>query len=121
MPEPAESTIPTLRELQARLQEVTQLLRQPTTIDEQARQALAELTAELARLLDAGAVPAEEVKRLAENTTHLAEALHHPHPSSGIAGIRERFEQALASAEAHAPLAVGLARRLVNALANLGI
>jgi hypothetical protein len=34
---------------------------------------------------------------------------------------RERLEEAVVEAEAQAPLAVGLARRLLDTLANIGI
>ena len=35
--------------------------------------------------------------------------------------VRDQFEQAVLDAEAHAPVAVGLARRLMETLTNLGI
>ena len=62
-----------------------------------------------------------EVAQLAGTTAQLAEALHRRHQPGWLAQVRDRFEAAALRAEAHAPVAVGLARRLLDALANIGI
>jgi hypothetical protein len=112
MPETPEPSQPAVPEVQARLQEVARLLKQSGSLDPAARQALADLVSELA--------PPDEVTHLAETTAHLAEALHRPEPRLPVT-LRDRLEQSIVNAEAHAPTAVGLARRLLDALANIGI
>jgi hypothetical protein len=121
MPNAPEPHKPAVEEIQARLQDVARRLRQSGPLDLQSQQALAELVDELSKALQAGAVPPSEVTHLAESTAHLAESLHQ-HPNVGPLGrARDRLEQALLAAEAQAPTAVGLARRLLEALSNIGI
>lgn len=121
MSESAEQPERTLPEIQARLRDVAAMLRQSTAIDRAAKRDLAELVEELNRTLDTTALPTPELTQLAESTAHLAESLHRQQTQHLPARARERLEQALSDAEAHAPLAVGLARRLVETLANLGV
>jgi hypothetical protein len=97
------------------------MLRQNKTIDQQSRHALAELVDELTKSLQGQNVPPAEVARLAESTAHLAESLHHHRERSMLGAARESLEQAAVGAEAHAPLLVGLARKVVDVLAGFGI
>jgi hypothetical protein len=120
MPDTPDST-PSAQEVQTRLQEVAGLLRKSRTLDAEAQRTLAELVEELSTLLAAGNVPPAEVARLAESTVHLAESLHHPHDRGLLGNARDRLDGAVIDAEAHAPVAVGLARRFLDALANIGI
>ncbi len=121
MSETPEAKPPALPGIQARLNEVTELLRQPGSLDPQAKQALTELVDGLNQTHQEGAVPAPEVANLAHDTAHLAESLH-PHPNTGLLGAaRDRLEQAIYDVEAHAPVVAGLAHRLLDALANIGI
>jgi hypothetical protein len=115
-PEPSQPAVP---EVQTRLQDVARRLRQSDSIDSESQQALAELVDELSRNL-AGPMPPDAVTHLAETTAHLAEALQHHEKRLPIT-LRDRLERALVNAEAHAPTAVGLTRRLLDALANIGI
>jgi hypothetical protein len=95
-------------------------LREPGHIDHKAQQALAALLDELSNILEGATIPAAEVTHLAESTAHLAEALHQQ--DRGLLGnARERFDRALWKAEARVPTVVGLARRLLEALGNIGI
>jgi hypothetical protein len=118
MPETPQPGPPPAPEVQARLQEVARALRQSTAIDAESQEALADLVEELSRSLRTS--DAAEVTRLAETTAHLAEALHHRQGEVPVT-LRDRLERAAINAEAHAPIAVGLARRLLDALANIGI
>jgi hypothetical protein len=113
--------IPSVPELKARLHAIAQRLRQPGPVDPEAQRALAELVDELSASLGSADVPPAEVAHLAESTAHLAESLHHRHNPGLVGNARDRLEQAALNAEARAPLAVGLARRLLDALANIGI
>ena len=121
MPDRSSPGTPSIPEIQARLAELTQRLRDSATLDPESREALGKLVGELSTLLQTTQVPPAEVAELARTTTHLADSLH-PHPQPGMLGkVRDQFEQAVLDAEAHAPVAVGLARRLMETLANLGI
>lgn len=121
MPETPGPNTPSVPEIQARLQAVADLLRQPGSIDPAAKAALAALVDELSKTLQTGAVPTVEVAHLAESTALLAESLHHHREHGLLEGIRDRLDLAVINAEAHAPIAVGLARRLMDALANIGV
>jgi hypothetical protein len=120
MPDTPEPT-PSVQEVEARLHEVAKLLRKSRSLDAEAKSVLAELVDELSTALAAGNVPPAEVARLAESTVHLAESLQHPHDKGLLGNARDRLEGAVIDAEAHAPVAVGLARRFLDALANIGI
>jgi Domain of unknown function (DUF4404) len=121
MPDTPRSNPSSLQEVQTRLREVAQMLRKSGSYDAATQRILVELVDELNAALKAENVPPTEVARLAESTALLAESLHQQH-SRGILGTaRDRLEGAMIDAEAHAPTAVGLARRLLDALANIGI
>ncbi|MCS6851004.1 MAG: DUF4404 family protein [Gemmataceae bacterium] len=109
------------QELRTRLREVAELMSRSASLDAESQKALRELLDELTQALDAAHVPAEELHHLAESTAHLAEALHQQQDRGVLGKARQRLEWAVANAEQHAPLAVGLARRLLDALANIGI
>jgi hypothetical protein len=118
IPEPGKPTVP---EIQARLQEVARMLRQSGTLDAESQRTLAELVGELSKALAAPKVPAAAVTHLAESTAHLAESLHRTQDEGLLGRARDRLEAALLNAESHAPVPVGLARQLLDALANIGI
>jgi hypothetical protein len=117
-PSPGTPSVP---EIQARLQAAAHLLRRKGPLDAEAKSALAELVDELGRILHTSEVPPAEVTHLAESTAHLVEALHQQRLRELPVSVRERLERAAVRAEAQAPTAVGVARRLLDALANLGI
>jgi hypothetical protein len=117
-PVPDPASVP---EIQARLQAVAKRLRETRSLDPESRRTLAELVGELSTVLQSSQVPPSEVARLAETTTHLADSLQHHHEPGVLGKVRDQFEQAVLGAEAKAPVAVGVARRLLDALANLGI
>jgi hypothetical protein len=120
MPEPPGSP-PTPPEVQARLHAVAQLLRQAEHLTPQARRALAELVDELSDALSSPGAGAAETARLTESTAHLLEALGRRHDTGVLAAARDRVDEAIVAAETKAPVAAGLARRLVEALSNIGI
>ncbi len=120
MADKTEST-PGVPELRARLEEVANTLRQSDALKPASQAALAELIEELSKTLNTQAVAPAEVTHLAESTAHLAEALHQRRDSGFLARARESLERAVTNAEARAPLTVGLARRLLETLANVGI
>jgi hypothetical protein len=115
------SNTPALSEIRSRLHEVARLLREPGSIDPKSKQVLAELVDELSKALDSPTLPPAEVTHLAESTVHLAEALQLQQKRELPVSLRDRLERALINAEVHAPVLVGLARRLLDALADIGI
>jgi hypothetical protein len=119
MPETPElDAVPAIQE---RLHDVARILRQTGSIDADSKRALAELVDELSKALATAHVAPAEVTHLAESTAQLAESLHHQHESGLLGTARDRLQAAVNGAETRAPLIVGLARRLLDALANLGI
>lgn len=116
-----ESVTPSVAQLQARLYEISQLLRETRTIEERARRDLAEMVDELGKVLESAPAPPTEVAHLIESTAHLAEALHHQHDRGLLSRARDRLEEAVVRAEVSHPFAAGLAKRLLETLANIGI
>jgi hypothetical protein len=114
---PGPETAATLR---SQLQGVVPLLRESRQIDPEVKEALAELIGELIQVMDPNA-PAAEAAHLAECSTHLVQALHRKHHAGVLTAAKERLEAAATRAETEAPVATGLARRLIDTLANLGI
>jgi hypothetical protein len=108
-------------EIQARLHEVARLLQTSDSLNAESRQALAELVDSLGDSLNKTDIPAGEIEHLAESTAHLAESLHHQHDQTILSRARERLEEAVVKTEARSPFISGVARRLLDALANLGI
>jgi hypothetical protein len=108
--------------VRSRLRDAARLVRDSRSLDPQVRAAATELLGELTRAVEApGATPAE-VAQLAESAAHLAETLHHAGDDRGLLErARDRLGEVVARAESHAPVATGLAERLIDALAAMGI
>jgi hypothetical protein len=120
MTEPTEPGGETAAAVRAQLERIVPKLRSARHVDPEVQEALANLVDELVRVMDPNA-PAAEAAHLAASSAHLAEALDRKHHAGLIAAARDRLEEAATRAEAEAPVATGLARRLIDALANLGI
>ena len=103
------------------LHALAQKLRDAEDLGPEAQQAIADLLDELARAIPSSGVAPAETAHLAEGAAHLAMALHERHEPGALAAALERFEAAINRAEAKAPMASGIARRLIETLANLGI
>jgi hypothetical protein len=58
---------------------------------------------------------------LANTAANLARALHQQHNPTLLSAAKQRLEQAALRAEAQVPMATGVARRLLDTLADLGI
>ncbi len=83
--------------------------------------ALTDLLEELGRALEAPEAPPAEVACLAEGAAHQSVALHRGQDVGLAEKARHRLEGLVLRAEARAPAAAGLARRLIDTLASLGI
>jgi hypothetical protein len=121
MPElpPPEPALPA--SVQASLHAVAEVLRDPHPLQPEAREALAALVDELGNLLAAPDAPPDALRHLAESTAHLAQAVHRGEGEGMLSAARDRLEQAILGVEAHAPVTAGVARRVLDALANIGI
>lgn len=104
--------------VQSNLREVAQLLREARHLDADAQQELADLMEELASVV--AAAPAE-TSHLAGHAAQLAHALHQQHDTGLLSSAKRRLEESARRAEAEAPVASGIVRRLLDTLANLGI
>jgi hypothetical protein len=121
MTEPSSANAPDASAVHSHLQAVAQLLRRADHLGPEAREALAELVDELAGALTAAPVPSAELKHLTESTTHLIQAIGERHHTGVLAAARDRLNEAIVRAETGAPTVAGIARRLVEALSNIGI
>ena len=108
-------------DVQARLRQLAQLFREADHIEPEAQQPLAELLEELSRELETAVPPSTEATQLGERTAQLAQALHQRRDAGILSAARDRLEDAAIRAETDAPLATGVARRLIDLLTNLGI
>jgi hypothetical protein len=121
MPEQPPPNPPALLQVQATIHAIAQVLRQPGQLRPETQKTLAELVDELGATLQSATVPSDELAHLTESTAHLLQALQKPHETGVLAAARDRLEGAIVRAESEAPVAAGLARRLVETLSNLGI
>lgn len=108
-------------QVQTSLHELAALLRDARHLEPETQQALADLVDELSNVVDPTALPSAETAHLVASAADLARALHHRHEPGLLSTAKERLENAVRRAEAEAPLATGVARRLIDTLANLGI
>jgi hypothetical protein len=104
-------------DLAARLHEIARLLRESHHFGPEAQAALAQLADDLGHHL---AAP-PEATHLVESTAQVVEALHHEEGTGPLAAARRRLAEVAAEVEARAPQAAHFARRLLDALADLGI
>jgi hypothetical protein len=102
-----------------RLEQLAGLLRQAPHLDAETQRHLADLLEELGKAL--GDRPAKETTQLAESAAQVAHALHQPGQPTRVKSAMQRLEESVTRAEAEAPLATGIVRRLLEALADLGI
>ena len=89
-------------------------------LEPEARATLAGLLRKLAAELDQAEASVQE-KHLAESTAQLVRAVKDQHEPGLVEAARERLEEAVARAEANAPVATDLVLQLINVLARLGI
>jgi hypothetical protein len=104
-----------------RLEQLAGLLRQAPHLDAETQRHLADLLEELGKALGDHPSGAKETAQLAESAAQVARALHEPGQVSRVPSAIRRLEESVTRAEAEAPLATGIVRRLLEALADLGI
>ena len=109
------------QEVHAHLEAISALLRGPHRLDAATQAALADLVDELDKALKLGKIPNEEAARLAATASHFAEAVHGEEEVGVRSTARDRLLEAAAAVETKAPMIAGLARRVMDALSNVGI
>ena len=105
----------------ASLHAVARALRETPHLGREARQALAEFLDALDNPETTAAAAPADMKRLTDRAAHLLHALHHQHEAGVLTAARDRLEEAVVRAEAAAPVTAGVFRRLLDALANIGV
>ena len=121
MAEQPTSRSPDPSEVSARLHEIAQLLRGTHHLGPEAQQALAQFADELGTILEAAETPPPEAAPLVESTAHVVQALHQDQDNGPATAARSRLQEMAARFDARAPRVADFARRLLEALANLGI
>jgi hypothetical protein len=103
------------------LHAIAVFLRSGQPLSPEAQTTLADLLDELGTIAAEPAPPPAEVAHLAESMSHLVAAAAQGRDRNVWAAARTRLERAAAGVEAQAPTLAGLARRLLDALSNIGI
>ena len=111
---------PSAEERAAALHAVARALRETPHLGREGKQALADFLEALDAPETATASP-EDMRRLTDRATALLHALHHQHDAGVLAEARDRLEESVLRVEAEAPVTAGAFRRLLDALANIGI
>jgi hypothetical protein len=107
--------------VQSNLREVAKVLRSARHLGPEAQTALADLVDELGQTVNPAALSAEAAEHLADSASHLAEGLEGRRNETLLAAARHRLEEVALRAETEAPTLAGIVRRLLDALADLGI
>jgi hypothetical protein len=95
-------------------------VREAEHLEPEARAQVADLLGDLAAELDQ-TEPSAHTERLANSAAQLVRAVEDQHEPGLIEAARERVEEAVAAAEAKAPVATDLVLRMIDLLAGLGI
>jgi hypothetical protein len=115
---PVPSPAPSVPE---RLRDLAQLLRGAEHLPSEAQRRLADLVDELSQTLHPETLSSEETAHLADSAAQLLLSFHAQEDEGRLAHLKHRLEQAIVRAETEAPMTTGLARQLMDTLANLGI
>ena len=121
MPEPEHQAAPSPEERAANLHAVARALRATPHLGREAKQALADFLDALDDPETTAAASPADVNRLTDRATKLLNALRHQHDSGVLAAARDRLEEAVLRVESAAPVTAGAFRRLLDALANIGL
>jgi Domain of unknown function (DUF4404) len=102
------------------IEELARRVREAEHLEPEARGQVADLLENLSSELDQ-TEPSFHKEHLAESTAQLVRAVQDQHEPGLIEAARERLDEAVARAEANAPVATDLVLQLIDVLANLGI
>jgi hypothetical protein len=104
----------------ASLGELARLLREVDHLEPDVRRKLADLVDELEATVH-GELDAERAGHVRESVRHLVHAIRAQREEDPVGQAREQLEATVARTAAEAPVATGVARRLIEMLADLGI
>jgi|SRR6516225_3619268 len=121
MPEKPQPNVPGESPVRTRLRELAQAVRRAHHLEPETRQKLADLLARLSQELKPETLSAEDKAHLVAGIVELSEALEQEKGTGPLTAARERLEEAVVETQAEAPVATGFLRRLIDALANIGI
>jgi Domain of unknown function (DUF4404) len=108
-------------QMQANFHDLAEMLREADHLEPEVQAAMADLLEEMSKALPPTAVAPSETAHLANSAASLARALHEQQSPNLLSAAKQQLEQAALRAEAQAPVATGIARRLLDTLADLGI
>jgi hypothetical protein len=100
------------------IDELARRLREAEHLEPEVRAEAADLLGELTAALDQ---PSAHTEDLAQSTVQLVRAVNEQHKPGLIEAARARVEEAVARAEATAPVATEIVLRLIDVLAGIGI
>jgi hypothetical protein len=121
MPDPTPPNISGDNPVRTRLRELAQAVRRAHHLELETRQTLADLLTRLSQDLKPETLSAEDKAHLVAGIVELSQALEKEKGTGPLRAARERLAEAVVEAQAEAPVATGFLRRLIEALANLGI
>ncbi len=121
MPEQEPQIPPPPEGRAAELHAVARALRETPHLGREARQALADFLDALDDPETTAAAAPDDMNHLASRAARLLTALHRQQDHSVLAAARDGLEEAVLRVEAEAPVTAGAFRRLLDALANIGV
>jgi hypothetical protein len=105
----------------ASLHAVARALRETPHLGRQARQALADFLDALDDPETTAAASPADMNHLTSRAAQLLIALRHQHDIGMLTAARDGLEEAVLRVESEAPVTAGAFRRLLDALANIGL
>jgi hypothetical protein len=121
MPEQEPQIPPSSEDRAANLHAVARALRETPHLGREARQALADFLDALDDPETTAAASPADMNRLTNRATKLLNALRHQHDVGVLTAARDGLEEAIIRVESEAPVTAGAFRRLLDALANIGL
>jgi hypothetical protein len=121
MPEPLPPESSASSGVRASLHVIAEILRDPHPISHEVREVLAAFVDELGETLTSSTAPPAEVAHLADSAVQLVRAVNRKEAPGILASARDRLDAAILAAQTKNPLTAGLVRRLLDALADIGI
>src|SRR5262249_54777291 len=107
--------------IRATFHDVAQTLREADHLEPEAQEALADLVDELGKVVTPAALTNSETAHLVTSAANLVQALRQQPNPSLLSAAKQQLERAAVRAETKAPVATGVARRILETLADLGI
>ena len=107
--------------IQKNLRNLAALLRSASHLDPQAQLSLASLLEELGSELASSGSISTRTAGLTDAVTEVARSLHERHPAGLLETARDQLKEAAIRAETEAPVATGVAYRLIEVLSSMGI